>query len=303
MRLPRFRSRNVQLALCALFAAVFACLIYAWRPAIAEIPPPAPASFPPALVARGEALAHIGDCISCHVVTPHAPFAGGTPLTSAYGTFYGPNITPDPETGIGRWSEKAFARAIREGIARDGGHLYPALPYVHFTHVSDADVAALYAYLMTRAPVRATAPANRFNIPPLGFRPVMAGWKLLFFRPGRFVPDPKHDAIWNRGAYLAEGLAHCQSCHTPMTVLGEERRSAAYRGGFAGRNPAPPLDGSGSCGLWTTARLESFLRTGRGPCGPAKEEMAEVTANLSHAPPEDVHAIAIYMATRMKLAR
>src|SRR5579872_5241045 len=155
----------------------------AWRPALAPIDPPAASAFPPDLVARGEQLAGAGYCATCHTAKGGQTYAGGFGLESGFGTIYSTNITPDPDTGIGRWSEAAFARAMHEGVARDGAHLFPAFPYTHFAKVSDDDVKALYAYFMTRQPVKAVAPPNTLPF-PLSIRALQVGWKLPFFDKG-----------------------------------------------------------------------------------------------------------------------
>src|SRR3954452_16503677 len=205
-------------------------LAIAWRPAIAAIDPPAPQSFDADLVRRGRDLAAIGNCSDCHTVRGGKSFAGGLPVPTPFGTIFSSNITPDPDTGIGRWSEEAFRRAMRSGVNRDGQHLYPTFPYDHFTHVTDGDDRALYAFLMTRQPVHATPPANKLSF-PYDQRVVIAGWKLLFLRGGNWHPDPSQSAEWNRGGYLVEGLAHCGSCHTPRNALGAEQASKAFSGG------------------------------------------------------------------------
>ena len=194
----------------------------AWWPAIAPIDPPARESFSPALVAKGEALAGAGFCAECHTAKGGEIYAGGYAMATPFGVIYSTNITPDPETGIGTWSEAAFARAMHEGVARDGSHLFPAFPYDHFTKVSDDDVEALYAYFMTRPPVRATAPANTIPF-PFNIRCLQEGWKILFFRARRFEPVAGKSEAWNRGAYLALGLSHCGACHTPRNLLGAEK--------------------------------------------------------------------------------
>src|ERR1700731_4161493 len=194
----------------------------AWRPAIAPIDPPAAASFPAELVAKGRALAGAGYCAVCHTRAGGEPLAGGYGLRTPFGTVISNNLTPDPETGIGRWSLEAFTRAMHEGVSRDGSHLFPPFPYDHFTKVSDDDVTALYAYLMTRPPVRTEAPANTIPF-PLNVRLLQEGWKILFFRSGRYQPDPSQSAEWNRGAYLAEGLSHCGGCPTPRNLLEAEK--------------------------------------------------------------------------------
>ncbi|MEP6502940.1 MAG: cytochrome c, partial [Betaproteobacteria bacterium] len=193
--------------------------IWAWRSAIAPIAPPAAASFDPALVATGEKLAAAGYCLTCHTPPKGKAYAGGLPMVTAFGTIYATNITPDPATGIGNWSQEAFTRALHEGVARDGSHLFPAFPYDHFTRVSDDDAKALYAFMMTRPAVSRTAPANTVPF-PLNVRLLQAGWKLLYFKEGRFQPVAEQSAEWNHGAYLAEGLAHCSACHTPRNALG-----------------------------------------------------------------------------------
>jgi mono/diheme cytochrome c family protein len=279
-------------------------LIFAHRPAIAEITTPQRTAFAATDIQRGAALARAGNCTSCHTAVGGRPFAGGVPIATQFGTLHGTNITPDPETGIGRWSEAAFVRAMREGVARDGSHLYPAFPYDHFSSITDADLRALYAFLMTRTPVRAEAPANRL-IPPLGFRPVLAGWKLLFFRPAPFTADPRHDALWNRGAYLAEGVAHCGGCHSPRGPLGDEKRDRAYAGGMAEGWYAPPLNAaSPAVRAWTAERLFTYLRTGLSTThAAAAGPMGEVAQNLAQVPETDVRAIASYYAFQMAGAR
>src|SRR5262249_8616806 len=151
------------------------------------------------------------------------------------------NITPDPITGIGHWSEAAFVRAMREGVDIDGDHLYPAFPYDHFTLLSDEDARALYAYFMTREPVRATPPANKLTF-PFNIRALMAAWKALYFTPHRYQPDASQDAAWNRGAYLVDGVGHCGACHTPRNSLGAEKKHEALAGGEVGGWNAYAID-------------------------------------------------------------
>src|SRR6202046_619010 len=174
-------------------SGVVAAFAVVWRPAIAAIEPPAPQSFDPALVKRGRELAAIGNCNDCHTVRGGKSFAGGLPVPTPFGTIYSSNITPDPETGIGRWPEAAFRRAMRSGVNRDGQHLYPTFPYDHFTNVSDEDDSALYAFLMTRSPVHAPARENQLPF-PLDQRVAVAGWKLLFLRRGSYRPDGSKSA-------------------------------------------------------------------------------------------------------------
>ena len=205
------------------------CFALAWRK---SIPPEEAAdrtAFDPDLVKRGAELAAVGNCTSCHTVPGGKSFAGGLGIPTPFGTIYSTNITPDPDTGIGRWSEAAFQRAMREGVDREGDHLYPAFPYDHFTRVTDEDNRALYAYPDDAASrCSATPPANDLTF-PLNIRPLVAGWKLLYFDDGAFQPDPGQSDEWNRGAYLAEGLGHCGACHTPRNALGAEDARPAFR--------------------------------------------------------------------------
>ena len=278
-------------------AAVAAGFAVAWRPAIAAIEPPSPQSFDPALVKRGRELAAIGNCSDCHTVRGGASFAGGLPVPTPFGTIYSSNITPDPETGIGRWSEEAFRRAMRSGVGRDGQHLYPTFPYDHFTNVSDDDDRALYAFLMTRQPVRAPARDNQLEF-PLNQRFIVAGWKLLFLRRGEFQPDHSKSEEWNRGAYLVDGLAHCGSCHTPRNVLGAEKSTAQFAGGDVDHWQAYPINSQSPSPVpWTADALFTYLRQGWDPHhGTARGPMAEVVSNLSSVNEGDVRAIATYMA-------
>jgi mono/diheme cytochrome c family protein len=268
-----------------------------WRPAIAAIDPPAPQSFDSALVKRGRDLAAIGNCNNCHTVRGGPDFAGALPVPTPFGTIYSSNITPDAETGIGRWPEEAFRRAMRSGVDRNGQHLYPTFPYDHFTNVSDQDDTALYAYLMTRQPVHAAARANQLAF-PLDQRVVIAGWKLLFLRRGTYQPDSAQSAEWNRGAYLVEGLAHCGACHTPRNALGAERASAPFSGGDVDNWQAYAINAQSPSPVpWNAEALYAYLRNGwQSDHGVARGPMAQVVRNLSSVPDSDIRAIATYMA-------
>jgi mono/diheme cytochrome c family protein len=293
-RSPRIIASLVAGILIAAAALGFAVT---WRPAIAAIEPPAPQSFDSALVKRGRDLAAIGNCNDCHTVRGGSSFAGGLPVPTPFGIIYSSNITPDAETGIGRWPEAAFRRAMRSGVNRDGQHLYPTFPYDHFTNVTDADDQALYAYLMTRPPVRAAISDNQLAF-PLDQRFVIAGWKLLFFHRTSYQPDTTKSAEWNRGAYLVEGLAHCGACHTPRNALGAERATAQFAGGDVDNWQAYAINGASPAPVpWDTEALFSYLSRGWHPDhGVARGPMAEVVSNLSSVPENDVHAIAVYMA-------
>jgi mono/diheme cytochrome c family protein len=296
---PRWR-RGLLLALAVLALVGVALAALAWRPEIDAIEPPARSSFDPQVIERGAVLASAGNCIGCHATPQGQPFAGGLALETPFGRLYSTNITPDPDTGIGRWSQEAFDRSMREGVDRQGSHLYPAFPYTHYTRVTGEDLRALYAYLMTRTPVHAPAPENELAF-PLGFRPLLAGWKLLFFAPDAFRPDPARSAEWNRGAYLAEGLTHCSACHSPRNAFGAEQRHRHLDGGFAEGWYSPALNASSPSPMpWTVDELTTYLRTGLvenhaiagGP-------MQGVVRSLARLPEGDVHAIATYIHAAM----
>lgn len=283
--------------LAILVAGTGGFLAYALHGEIDPLPAP-PGDFDPQVVKRGAALAAIGNCGVCHTVAGQKVFAGGRPIPTPFGTIYATNITPDPETGIGLWSEAAFQRAMRKGVDRAGNHLYPAFPYDHFTLVTDEDNKALYAYLMTREPVHNQVPPNTLRF-PYNIRTALAGWKLLFVSEGPYQPDPNHSERWNRGAYLAEGLAHCSACHTPRNALGAEDKSQAYAGA--------PVEGWWAYALnknspapvpWTEDAFYQFLRRGWSEAhGIARGPMSPVTENLAVVPDDDVKAMANYFET------
>jgi mono/diheme cytochrome c family protein len=292
------KGQIIRSVLAALvIGGAIAAFAIAWRPAIAAIDPPAPQSFDTALVKRGRDLAAIGNCSTCHTLRGGKDFAGGLPVPTPFGTIYSSNITPDAETGIGRWPEAAFRRAMRSGVDRNGQHLYPTFPYDHFTNVSDEDDGALYAYLMTREPARAPARANQLSF-PFDRRVVIAGWKLLFLRHGTYQPDATRSKEWNRGGYLVEGLAHCGACHTPRNALGAERASAPFAGGDVDNWHAPAINAQSPAPVpWDEDALFAYLRNGWHPDhGVARGPMALVVSNLSDVPDSDVRAIATYMA-------
>jgi mono/diheme cytochrome c family protein len=269
-------------------------------PAIDPIAPPDKASFAADLVSSGETLAAIGDCVACHTKEGGEAYAGGRALPTPFGTIYSTNITPDPETGIGAWSEEAFMRALREGIARDGGYLYPAFPYDHFTKATDEDIRAVYAYLMTRQPVTAGAPASELPF-PFNIRLLMAGWNFLFLDQGVHRPDPSKDERWNRGAYLVESLGHCGSCHSPRNFLGAEDGGRRYAGGEAEFWYVPALDaGSPAPAGWTEDALVNYLIDGwDGDHGIAAGPMTSVVEGVAALSEDDVYAIAAYLMSLM----
>ena len=254
-------------------------------------------SFDPRAVAMGSRLAAIGNCIDCHTAAEGRPYAGGRPLKTPFGTIHGTNITPDPDTGIGRWSEAAFSRAMREGVDREGRHLYPAFPYDHYTKVTDDDIRAIYAFLMTREPVRAVPPPNQLPF-PFNIRSLIAVWKRMYFEQGVFRPDPARNSEWNRGAYLVQGLGHCGACHTPRNALGAEKKSEYLAGGEAEGWHGPALNAASPAPVpWTAGQLHKYLRTGLDDLHAiAAGPMEPVVRNLASVPEQDVRAMAVYLA-------
>jgi len=271
--------------------------LFAHQPEIAPIARPDPASFDKALVERGRVLANFGDCTACHTRPDGEAFAGNLPLRTPFGTIYTTNITPDVETGIGTWSKDAFRRALKDGVDRAGNHLYPAFPYDHFTRVKDADIDAIYAYLMTQAPVKETNKGNDFAF-PLNIRPILAGWKLLFLDKTPIQEDPSRDAQWNDGKYLVEGLGHCGACHTPRNFLGAET-TPTYGGGSAEGWFAPPINKDNlSQQPWTRNDFVVYLMDGWHPKhGMASGPMTPVVDALHKQNEIDVFAIASYVET------
>ncbi|KXU88355.1 gluconate 2-dehydrogenase [Paraburkholderia monticola] len=250
------------------------------------------------LVKRGQYLTRAADCAACHTADPSRPFAGGLPISTPFGTIVTPNITPDPDTGIGQWSDADFMRAMHEGIGKGGERLYPAFPYTAYTRVTDQDVLAIRAYLNTLAPIHYTPPANDLKF-PFNQRWLMALWNLFNFTEGRFVPDPKQSPEWNRGAYLVEGLAHCEECHTPRNFMEGLKSSARFSGavqaGWHAFNITP--DKLSGVGDWRDDELVSYLSSGAAPgranaAGPMGEVVANSTQYLT---PVDLRSIVVYL--------
>jgi mono/diheme cytochrome c family protein len=256
---------------------------------------------------RGEYVARLGGCHSCHTdpKRTNAPLADGIELMTSYGTFRVPNITPDPETGIGRWSEADFIRSMTEGVAPDGSHYYPAFPFTFYTRMRRQDLRDLKAYLDTVRPVRNVVPSHDLRF-PYNFRFALGVWKWLFFRAGSFKPDPAKSASWNRGAYLVTGPGHCGECHTVRNFLGvvdENHALAGTRKGPDGKRVANitphPVDG---IGLWSAAEVVEFLKTGKIPYGETTDPpMDDVIANgSSHWTDADLKSTAEYLLSLPK---
>jgi mono/diheme cytochrome c family protein len=249
------------------------------------------------LIAKGKALTEAGDCASCHTADPAKPLAGGKRIATPFGGVYSANLTPDLNTGIGRWTDEDFRRAMRFGERPDGARYYPAFPYPHFTRLIRDDVFAIRAYLNTLQPVDNTPPPSELRW-PLNYRVVMRAWNAMFFRPGIFEPDQNKSAEWNRGGYLVEGLGHCGACHTPKNVLGAEKKSARFAGSPVDGWFAPRLDDAARAGLksWSVDDIAEYLLSGRNGHSHAGGPMADVvrssTSKMSEA---DVRAMAVYL--------
>jgi len=254
-------------------------------------------------VTRGEYLLRAGGCVSCHTAAGGLKLAGGRALATPFGTFYSPNITPDPETGIGRWTDAQFLRALREGVRPDGANYFPVFPYPSFTGITDSDALAIKAYLFSVPAVRQD---NRPHdvIFPFSWRVLQTGWKLLFFTPGPFQPAPERSAAYNRGAYLVTALAHCGECHTPRNFLGALRSGqwlAGTRDGPDGQLvPNITPDPGTGIGRWQKEDVVELLKTGTTPeqskvKGAMKETIEDGLKYLSDG---DLEAIADYLFAR-----
>lgn len=249
-------------------------------------------------VKRGQYIATAGGCIGCHTEERKdaVPFAGGRALKTPFGTFYGPNITPDDGNGIGRWSESDFIRAMRFGERRDGSNYFPAFPYPSFTRTTDADLRDLWAYLRSLPPSRHANQPHDLRF-PFGWRFLVTAWKALYFTPGPFVPNPSVSAPVNRGAYLVHALGHCGECHTPRNLLGGPQFDRLLAGGKGMDGKRVPNLTPTRLKSWTDAELRQFFLTGDTPDGDsAAEPMDEVIrTNTSRLTAEDRDAMIAYL--------
>ncbi len=257
----------------------------------------------PATIERGRYLTDAGNCFSCHTREGGAAFAGGVEFVTPFGTLYSTNITPDAETGIGRWSLASFRRAMHEGISADGSPLFPAFPYTAYTKVTDEDVAAIFAFLRTLQPVSYSPPSNAVAF---WMRWPMRIWNAMFFEPGRFVADATKDAEWNRGAYLVEGLGHCSACHTPRNSAMAEIKERAYQGGVMLDHAAEGearewfavdlTPSKSGLAAWSVDDIAKYLHQGFSPragtFGPMNDVIVNSSSKLSA---EDVRAMAVYL--------
>ena len=272
----------------------------------AEVAPAAEA--PPAdpLVEQGRYLALAGNCATCHTRHGGEPYAGGLPFKTPYaflGTLHSTNITPDPETGIGSWTEAQFIRAMHSGVAADGSRLFPAFPYTSFTLASEDDVKAIYAFLKTVPAVRYAPPRNSFMF---WQRWPMMIWNALFHKEGRFQPDATQSEEWNRGAYLVDGLGHCGTCHTPRNIFMAELKDLKLSGGalpdlvaegkYRSWSAVNLTSASTGLGPWPVGEIAKYLKTGHSTKAGIFGPMNEVVINsLQHLTAEDIKAMAVYL--------
>lgn len=247
------------------------------------------------MIKRGDYLARAGDCAACHTAPGGKPYAGGLPIDTPFGRIVASNITPDRATGIGGWTDAAFIRAVRQGVSRDGHLLYPAMPYTAYAKVTDRDLLAIKAFLDTQP--AAANPIDADQLPfPFNIRQLMFGWNLLFFHGGDFKRDARQSDIWNRGAYLVDGLGHCASCHTAKNFLGGDE--AYLQGGELQGWYAPEITGNGYSGLgsWSSDQIVSYLKQGANAHAVASGPMAEVvTKSTQYLDEADLTAMATYL--------
>jgi mono/diheme cytochrome c family protein len=261
----------------------------------ASVPPSNPAE----QIKQGQYLARVGNCMSCHTARGGEQYAGGRPVPTPFGNIYTSNLTPDAETGIGKWNNNDFWQAMHNGKSKDGSLLYPAFPYTNYTKVSRADSDAIYAYLRTLPAIaqQNIDPELRF---PYNNRALLYVWRALYFRPGQYKNDDKQSVEWNRGAYIAQGLGHCSACHSPRDSFGGTPLKAELGGGMIPMLGwyAPPLNGDQEHGLgnWNAAHLATFLKTGVAPHRSVSGPMAEVVAgSLQHMRDADINALTGYL--------
>lgn len=248
-------------------------------------------------IERGRYLTVLGDCAACHTVPGGPPLAGGVAIETPFGKLVGANITPDAETGVGRYSEEDFQRVMAEGLGKGGYHLYGAMPFTAYTKVSKEDNSAIWAYLQTVEPVHHAVETNQLPF-PFNVRTSLYAWNILNFTPGEFKPDGTKTPEWNRGAYIVEGLGHCGTCHTPKSFLGGDKNSQFLQGSVLGTWYAPSItaDAHKGIGAWTNEDIIAYLKTGSNRFDIASGPMAEEVMNSSqHWSDADLKAVATYL--------
>ncbi len=253
----------------------------------------------PARVERGAYLARAGNCMSCHTTRGGTPYAGGRGIDTPFGTVFSSNLTPDRNTGIGQWSPSHFWRAMHNGRSRDGRLLYPAFPYTNYTEITREDSDALYAYLQSLPAVAQPNTPNTLRW-PFSTQAALAVWRALYFTPGRYEPDTKQTAEWNRGAYLVRGLSHCSACHSTRNALGAIDTPLDLAGGLIPMQNwyAPSLTSKAEASVadWATEDTVALLKTGVSPRGSVLGPMAEVVLHSTqHMSDQDLAAMAVFL--------
>ena len=253
----------------------------------------------PELVARGEYLARVGNCMACHTTQGGTPFAGGRGIETPFGVVHSSNLTPHPQHGIGSWSSAEFWRAMHHGRSKDGRLLYPAFPYPNYTEVTREDSDAIFAYLQSQPPAAEPSRPHALRF-PYNTQAALAVWRALFFRPGAPQPEPSQTAEYNRGAYLVNGLGHCTACHTPRNALGATTDAKAFTGGLIPVQNwyAPALNAAHEAGVkeWRTEDVMALLQTGVAPQGSVLGPMAEVVfRSTQYLTDADARAMAVYL--------
>jgi mono/diheme cytochrome c family protein len=291
-------SKKTLSILAALATVALIAVAIAWprEQYIPSASPAATAATPDNLV-RGAYLARAGDCMACHTARGGAAYAGGREIDTPFGALFAPNITPDRETGIGAWSADDFWRALHNGKARDGRLLYPAFPYTNYTKVTRADADALYAFLRSLPPAKQANTPNTLRF-PYNQQFMLAGWRLLYFKPGLYQPVPAESPSWNRGAYLVEGLGHCSACHSSRNAAGavEGRLAGGMIPILGWYAPSLTSDAEAGLGSWEIPHIVQLLKTGVSPRATVFGPMAEVVVqSLQHVSEPDVAAMAAYL--------
>lgn len=251
------------------------------------------------IVARGEYLAQAGDCVACHTSPGGKLFAGGRAMPTPFGTLYTSNVTPDGETGFGKWTSDQFYTMMHTGRSPDGGLLYPAMPFASYTKVTRADSDAIFAFMQSVPPVKQVNKPHDLKF-PYNNRSLIIGWRTLFFTEGEYKPDTTKSDDWNRGAYLVQGLGHCAMCHSAINALGGSSESAAFEGGLIPMQNwyAPSLTSNKEAGLgdWSIKDISDYLRIGVSNRGAVYGPMADVVYNsLQYLSDDDTRAMAVYL--------
>lgn len=295
----QIRARNLLLAALAVVVVLVAGFLYFMPGYLPTEPGKIEASPTTQTITRGEYLARAGDCIACHTAPGGKQFAGGRAMATPFGNLFVPNVTPDDETGIGRWTADDFYRMMHQGVSRDGSLMYPVMPFASYTKVTREDSDAIYAFMMSVPPVSQKNRPHELKF-PFNQRDLLIGWRALYFKEGEYQPDKSKSAQWNRGAYLVEGLGHCAMCHTAINKLGGSKASQEFEGGMIPNQNwyAPSLTSNREAGLgnWSLKEITDLLQAGISDRATVYGPMAEVVYNsLQYLSDVDVEAMAVYL--------